>query len=279
VDPVTEVPGNRTRPARRWPFILGAVFVLLIAAVLLAWFLWLPRFRPALGAGERYGIDVSSHQGTIDWRKVAADGMSFAYVKATEGADLVDPSFDRNWTGASQAGLDRGAYHFFTLCSSGLDQAENFLRTVPDDPHALPPAVDLELAGNCSTRPDQTVIDRELASFLDAVETKTGKEVTLYIGKDFENRYHVRSRLDRPLWVRRVLFRPNGPWAMWQVGGFAKVDGIDGRVDLDVAAVAPAGESMVNRYSHGSRSRPDGHSTANAGETRFDGRASRLPGG
>jgi lysozyme len=208
--------------------------VLLIAGAVLAWFVWLPRFRPALGAGERYGIDVSSHQGSIDWGKVAADGMSFAYVKATEGADFVDPSFDRNWTGAAQAGMDRGAYHFFTLCSPGRGQAENFLRTVPDAPGALPPAVDLELAGNCSSRPDQAMIDRELANFLDLVETKTGQEVVLYVGDDFEDRYHVRSRLDRPLWVRRIFFRPKGPWAIWQVSSFAKVDGTAGRVDLDV---------------------------------------------
>jgi lysozyme len=231
---MTEVPGNRRRRARRWPFIVGAILLLLIAGLALAWFLWLPRFRPALGAGERYGVDVSNHQGSIDWGKVAADGMSFAYIKATEGADFVDPSFARNWTGAAQAGLDRGAYHFFTLCSAGRDQAENFLRTVPDDPGALPLAVDLELAGNCSSRPDQTVIDRELASFLDLVEANTNETVILYVGDDFENRYHARSRLDRPLWVRRILFRPERPWAVWQVSGFAKVAGIDGRVDLDV---------------------------------------------
>jgi lysozyme len=231
---MTDMKGNRRRRARRWAFILGSVFALLIAGGLLTWFLWLPRFRPALGAGERYGIDVSSHQGTIDWGKVAADGISFAYVKATEGADYVDPSFDRNWTGAGQTGIDRGTYHFFTLCSSGRDQAENFLRTLPDDPGTLLPAVDLELAGNCSSRPDGTAIDRELASFLDLVEAKTGQKAILYVGDDFENQYHVRSRFNRPLWIRRILFRPKGPWAMWQVGGFTKVDGIDGRVDLDV---------------------------------------------
>jgi lysozyme len=236
---MTDMRTSRRKPARRWPLVVGSLFALLIAGGLLTWFLWLPRFRPALGAGERYGIDVSSHQGSIAWGKVAADGMSFAYVKATEGADFVDPYFFRNWLGAAKAGMDRGAYHFFTLCSSGRDQAENFLRTVPDDPGALPPAVDLELAGNCSSRPDRTVIDRELAGFLESVETKMGQRVILYVGDDFEDRYHVRSRLDRPLWIRRILFRPKGPWAMWQVSGFAKVDGIAGQVDLDVMQGAP----------------------------------------
>jgi GH25 family lysozyme M1 (1,4-beta-N-acetylmuramidase) len=56
----------------------------------------------------------------------------------------------------------------------------------------------------------------------------------LYVGDDFENAYLVRSRLNQPLWVRRFFFRPHGTWVVWQVGGFSKVAGIHGRVDLDV---------------------------------------------
>src|SRR5437762_13610368 len=103
-------PVDSRRRVRRWPVVVGAALVLLIAGLLAAWFLWLPRFRPALGAGERYGIDVSSHEGSVDWGKVAADGMSFAYIKATEGADFVDPSFERNWTESAQAGKHPRAY-------------------------------------------------------------------------------------------------------------------------------------------------------------------------
>ena len=77
------------------------------------WFLWVPNWRPPLREGERYGIDVSAHQGTIDWVRAARDGITFAYVKTTEGRDFTDERFDENWR---EAGLDRGAYHFFTLC-------------------------------------------------------------------------------------------------------------------------------------------------------------------
>lgn len=219
---------------RRWPFLVGAAGALLLAAPLLAWFVWVPSFRPHLGPGERYGVDVSSHQGSIDWARVAGDDISFAYIKATEGADFVDPSFGGNWVGAGEAGLDRGAYHFFTLCASGEDQAHNFLRALPDDYQGLPPAVDLELAGNCSERPAPSVVEGELARFLELVETQTGHRALLYIGSDFDDLYQVRSRFSRPLWVRRFLLRPGGPWLVWQVGGFASVDGIRGRVDLDV---------------------------------------------
>ena len=224
---------------RRWLLTSVTVVAALLAASLVAWFVWLPRYRPRLAAGERYGVDVSNHQGAIDWPAVAADGISFAYIKATEGGDFVDPFFGRNWQGASATGLDRGAYHFFTLCPPGSEQAANFLRALPEEGSALPPALDLELAGNCSERPDGETVERDIRSFMDAVEAGTGQSVLLYVGDDFDDRYHARSRFDRSLWVHRFLLRPQGEWLIWQVGGFASVHGIQGHVDLDVMRVVP----------------------------------------
>jgi lysozyme len=221
---------------RRWPWI--ALVSLLVFAVLAAvvWFVWLPQYRPALKGGEHYGIDVSHHQGSIDWTRVAADDIDFAYIKATEGRDHTDTSFARNWSAAGEAGLDRGAYHFFTLCTDGAQQARHFLSVVPGDAGALPPAVDLELAGNCRARPSAKVVRAELTTFIRVVERRTG-QMLLYVGDDFEHRYRVRERLHRPLWHLRVLRRPNvDHWLVWQVMGFAHVEGVTGRVDLDVMA-------------------------------------------
>jgi lysozyme len=64
------------------------------------------------------GIDVSRWQGKIDWASVAAAGKQFAFIKATEGGDHIDPRFLENWHGAKQAGLVRGAYHFVYWCRS-----------------------------------------------------------------------------------------------------------------------------------------------------------------
>ena len=58
------------------------------------------------------GFDVSSHQTRVDWGRVKSDGISFAYIKATEGTGFVDPRFGAYWAGAKAAGLPRGAYHF-----------------------------------------------------------------------------------------------------------------------------------------------------------------------
>ena len=214
----------------------GAVFIgLFVGTVAIGWFVALPNWRPPLRDGEQYGIDVASHQGAIDWRAVADDDISFAYIKATEGGDFTDERFARNWREAGAVGLGRGAYHFFTLCTPGVDQARHLLATVPVDDDALPPAVDLELAGNCTARPSQAQVRRELADFLAAVEAAWGRPTVLYIGDDWEQAYPTRGLGDRPLWHRRILRRPDvDGWAIWQVHGLAHVDGIEGRVDLDI---------------------------------------------
>src|SRR3546814_10025509 len=67
---------------------------------------------------ERHGIDVSHHQGAIDWERVAADGVEFAYLKATEGGGFSDPRFVSNARGAKAAGIKVGAYHYYTPCAS-----------------------------------------------------------------------------------------------------------------------------------------------------------------
>jgi lysozyme len=199
------------------------------------WFLFVPNWRPPLGDGERYGVDVSAHQGEIDWAAVAADNIQFAYIKATEGGDFTDEHFTENWTGAADAGLDRGAYHFFTLCRPGSEQAQHFLSVAAPEPDALAPAVDLELAGNCSQRPPQGDIDAEVRAFLDVVERAWGRPAVMYIGDDWESRYPSRDELGRPLWHFRFLRRPNVEnWILWQIHGFAHVNGISDGVDLNI---------------------------------------------
>ena len=138
---------------RKVVWIPLSVVGVICATAAIVWWAWLPQYRPGLKAGESYGVDVSNHQGEIDWYAVAGDDIDFAYIKATEGGDFVDDWFGTNWDGARAAGLDVGGYHFFTLCRPGGEQAANFLGTVPVAEADLPAALDLELAGNCSDRP------------------------------------------------------------------------------------------------------------------------------
>src|SRR3990172_4519727 len=129
------------RSSRLWRFavVVGAVAVCAVVAPFAYSRLELaPLWYPVVG------IDVSNHQGVIDWPKVRASGIAFAYIKATEGGDFRDKSFERNWQDSAKAGMPRGAYHFFTACKSGAEQAGNFIAAVPRESGSLPPVIDVE---------------------------------------------------------------------------------------------------------------------------------------
>lgn len=184
------------------------------------------------------GIDVSHHQGRIDWARLPAQGVDFAYIKATEGGDYRDDRFARNWRGAGDAGIARGAYHFFTLCRPGADQAANFIAAVPRDPAMLSPVVDLEAGGNCADRPSKAAFIAEVVTFIRLVEAHFGKSVTLYLTQEFDAAYDISSRIPRRLWLRSLLLQPGWgarPWSVWQASSFRRLDGIAGRVDWNVA--------------------------------------------
>ncbi|TFK47628.1 N,O-diacetylmuramidase [Heliocybe sulcata] len=93
------------------------------------------------------GIDVSSYQGNVDWSTVKANGVSFVYIKATE-VPYTNPDFSSQYTGATNAGLIRGGYHFaHPDISSGATQAEYFLAHGggwSSDGITLPGALDIE---------------------------------------------------------------------------------------------------------------------------------------
>ncbi len=207
--------------------------VALLIAVALAWLVLIPNYRPGLRSGEVYGIDVSHHQGEIDWAAVAADDISFAYIKATEGGDWVDTRFEQNWSEARAVGLNVGAYHFFRTCTDGALQAENLLRVVPDVP-SLPIAIDVEGHGRCGEGVTDADIRRELETLVDVVEAERGP-VVFYVLEGFDAFEDVFA--DRERWQRSIGLRPsNDDWYVWQQSFTAAVDGIDGPVDLNIGS-------------------------------------------
>lgn len=227
--------------------LLAIATVCLIAAAAVGWYVGIPNWRPPLQDGEQYGVDISHHQGPIDWPAVAGDGISFAYIKASEGGDFTDHRFAVNWAAARDAGIRTGAYHYFTLCTDGAAQARHFLRVAAPGPDALPPAVDLEFGGNCSGRPSRATLHREVDEFLQIVEAAWDRPAVLYVFHSFEQRYGIREANDRPLWIPSYPRRPRGDWAVWQLHGFARVEGVTGGVDLDVARLGELEDSPPGR--------------------------------
>ena len=212
----------------------AAVTSLLLCALAGAAILYFITYHPDRGEFPVKGIDVSHHQGRIDWRRVAGDDVAFAFIKATEGGDYVDDMFAENFREARAAGLAVGAYHFFTLCRPGADQAKNFLAAVPRAERSLPPVVDIEFSGSCQRRPTTGEFETELAAFLGPVEAAFGRETIVYLIGEARNLYGG-AVPSRPEWVRSLARRPTGKgWIFWQYHNKGRVDGVDGNVDLNV---------------------------------------------
>jgi lysozyme len=219
---------------------LAAIFlgaVALVAIALAGGYRHYLGYEPASARYPVRGIDISHHQGAIDWSAMRRDHVRFVYMKATEGGDHVDRRFARNWRAAERAGIAHGAYHFFTLCKPGIAQAHNFMRTVREDDDAMPPAVDLEFAGNCKARPSKQAVLAELATFLSTLERHYGKRPILYVTRRFHDRYLAGAFTDHGFWIRSIYFTPNlpgRPWLFWQFHDRGARSGIKGRVDLNV---------------------------------------------
>jgi lysozyme len=195
---------------------------------------WIPNEPDSL----RYpihGLDVSAHQGFIDWKKVSASGIRFVYLKATEGGDFQDADFDRNLKAAHEAGLACGAYHFFSLRAPGTIQAQHFIRTVPRAEMNLPPAIDLEFWGNSAARPSPATFQADLNAYMNAVRVAYDHEPVIYTSPDFSKTY-LQGFPVVSWWIRAVLFSPgnNDKWLLWQFSEKGRVPGITGFVDLDV---------------------------------------------
>ena len=196
-----------------------------------------PETAPRLLPAGAEGIDLSHHNGAVDWSLLATEPFEFVYLKASEGTGHADPRFQANWKAATRAGWKTGAYHFYLLCRPGLAQAENFIRQVEVRAGTLPPAVDLEHAHNCAASGSRAETLEELRDFLSAVEEEYGQAAVIYTTPAFHAEWLAGEGFDHhPLWIRSLGGPPELPHAIWQYSMKGKAKGINGPVDLNRAA-------------------------------------------
>ena len=241
MDPYSSAP----RRARGPSALAGLVFIAVISGVQAPAPTSPAGAQEAAGAREPApvdGIDVSHFNHDVDWAQVAAAGKRFAYIKATEGVDSADPSFEKNWRGAQAATLARGAYHFYVTEDDPQAQADFFIASVPCSDHGeLIPVVDVEIVGHGTP----SGWPQGLGRFLDLLEAHFGVRPMIYTEPNFWNaRVGDAAAFGAyPLWVAEYgVDEPQVPkgwtsWTVWQHNDRATVPGID--VDTDLNRLAP----------------------------------------
>ncbi|MDE7467355.1 MAG: hypothetical protein K2M61_03265 [Muribaculaceae bacterium] len=189
------------------------------------------------------GVDVSGHNGELDFDSLAAAGVTFIYIKATEGATWRDRFFDTNYRAAKAAGLRVGIYHFFRFDVSPSLQAENILFALRGRTIHLPVAIDLEEWTNPTDITTSAVVEnlRELIHQL----RRHGVRPMIYTNKNGYGRF-VRGNFDDvPLWICSFTNPPlpeRERWTFWQHSHKGRLPGCDGPIDLSTFNTPEMGE-------------------------------------
>lgn len=216
------------RNASRWRLRLAglALLIALIGGVAAWWHL--RHWAPSRQAYPVQGVEVGTIEGPVDWRALKAIGADFVYLDASASAFARDPSFVKNLEDARAAKLQVGAVHLYDPCQPADRQAANFVTVIPRDSSLLPPAIDLDrLADDCPVKVSDATVESELMTFLNQIETHTGKAAILKLSRRFERRYHIAAAIDRNLWLTGDRFQPDyagRPWTLWTANGHLITD-------------------------------------------------------
>ncbi|SHF53997.1 lysozyme [Bacteroides luti] len=236
----------------RWVVRVLAFLLIIFFSALFYWFFIRPysyRWKSCSGDKEYgvcmpsgfevHGIDISHYQGNINWEELVEYQspdypLQFVFVKATEGGDLGDDAFQKNFDSARKYGFIRGAYHFFNPGAPAAKQAQFFINTVKLDSADLPPVLDVEKKG---IRSKESLV-KAIKLWLDIVEAHYGVKPILYTSYKFKTSYLNDSIFNSyPYWIAHYYVDSveyKGKWRFWQHTDVGTVPGVEESVDLNI---------------------------------------------
>ena len=209
-----------------------------------------------------YGIDIARYQHgkgrrplPILWNKLrithvgkrgshnvrgAADyPVSFVYIKSTEGISVRNKFYQGDYTQARKHGIRTGAYHFWSVRTSGASQAEFFLKYTRFNKGDLPPVLDIEPSkAQIKQMGGAENMFRHIRTWLRMVEKRVGVKPILYVNQMFVNNYLLKEtdlKRDYRIWIARYSeYKPDLRLTYWQLCPDGRVTGIQGDVDINV---------------------------------------------
>ncbi len=183
-----------------------------------------------------WGIDISKYSGTINWQEIRKSNPDFVFIRATEGMDLKDVSFDKFWLNSKKNNILRGAYHFYVTEDDPIKQAKFFLSVVKFEKGDLRAVVDIEQIGHDTKA---GLIER-FKKFLAIIEKKIGAKPIIYTSYNFWNKHMSAEFGNYPLWIADYgVKKPKIPkgwknWNLWQYKGDGKLKGVEKDVDFSL---------------------------------------------
>ena len=206
-----------------------------------------------------YGIDISRHQHDIgrkhygiNWHQLRITSLgskhntegltypvSFVYIKSTEGTSIRNRYFLKDYMDAHKQGIHVGAYHFFSLKTSAIDQANFFLNHTLIRESDFPPVLDVEPSdAQINQIGGGEELLKRVRQWLQQVERRTGKRPILYISQMFVNKYLANAddiKQKYNVWIARYgEYKPDVKLVYWQLTPDGRVNGITGPVDINV---------------------------------------------
>ncbi|WP_289662983.1 glycoside hydrolase family 25 protein [Flavobacterium panacagri] len=188
--------------------------------------------------GKVIGIDVSEFQGKVDWEEVEILDekypVQFVFIRATAGNDRVDRQFKRNWEGAKENKIMRGAYHYYRPNENSIEQADLFIKTVKLQKGDLPPVLDIEKL------PKNQPLDslkKGLKRWLNKVEKYYQVRPIIYSGERYYADFLKEEFGDYLFWIANYNFyreKIEDDWLFWQFTEKASLPGIKHRVDVNI---------------------------------------------
>ncbi|MDR1130552.1 MAG: glycoside hydrolase family 25 protein [Prevotellaceae bacterium] len=190
---------------------------------------------------EIHGIDVSRYQEKIDWQEISnfksgkdSLGITFAFVKATEGQSLLDKYFNYNWRETKTNNIIRGAYHYYKPNTKSSLQASNFIKHVKMQAGDLPPVLDIEEIGILGG----DNMKRGIKNWLNIIEKHYGVKPIIYTNVNFyENYLSGKEFKGYRFWIAhytKTVPRVNTDWIFWQYSDRGRIKNIRSKVALNV---------------------------------------------
>lgn len=188
--------------------------------------------------GKVVGIDVSEFQGKVDWEEVEILDdkypVQFVFIRATAGNDRVDRQFKKNWEGAKENKIMRGAYHYYRPNENSIEQADLFIKTVKLQKGDLPPVLDIEKL------PKNQPLDslkKGLKRWLTKVEKHYQVRPIIYSGERYYSDFLKEEFSEYLFWIANYNFyreKIEDDWLFWQFTEKASLPGIKHRVDVNI---------------------------------------------